>query len=284
MCTNTFICCTLFLKYSVILFIADIAHPAKRGGYLGWYSLGWNLGPVVGPAIGGVVSQYLGWRWIFWLLAIFGAVHWLLLGFFLPETLRSLVGNGSGYANPTPLQWWRHRRQHQANKNDKEPETEKQTSQTSSPLRSFVQWFIGLFQPLTYAKEMDILMLLILYMMQYAAFYTVTTSLPYLFTSIYNLNETMVGLSYFPSGVGCIVGSVLQGKILNRDYKKMQARFAPSGKENSTCKLHMPLEHARLRTVWIHALIFNVLLVVYGWCLYVKAHISAILIIHFIRK
>lgn len=131
---------------------------------------------------------------------------------------------------------------------------------------------------------MDIMMLLILYMMQYAAFYTVTTSLPYLFTSIYNLNETMVGLSYFPSGVGCIVGSVLQGKILNRDYKKMQARFAPSGKGNSTCKLDMPLEHARLRTVWVHALIFNVLLVVYGWCLYVKAHISAILIIHFIRK
>lgn len=131
---------------------------------------------------------------------------------------------------------------------------------------------------------MDILMLLILYMVQYAAFYTVTTSLPYLFTSIYNLNETMVGLSYFPSGVGCIAGSVIQGKILNRDYKKMQARFLTSEKSCSTSTLDLPLEHARLRTVWIHAIVFNILLVVYGWCLYLKVHISVILVIHFVRK
>lgn len=49
-------------------------------------------------------------RWIFGILAIFSGFLLLLLFFFLPETLRSLVGNGSIYANPTPGQYLAERR------------------------------------------------------------------------------------------------------------------------------------------------------------------------------
>ncbi|KAJ8663020.1 hypothetical protein O0I10_001197 [Lichtheimia ornata] len=251
--------------------IADVTHPSQRGGYIGWYSLGWNCGPVVGPAVGGVVSQYLGWRWIFWILAILGGVHWLILGWCLPETLRSLVGNGSGYANPTPTQWWHYRRL-----SDDEKQQLRQKRQSTSTKKKSSSW-LGPFQSLLFAKEKDVLILLVYYSVQYAAVYAVTTSLPLLFGQLYHLNELQLGLAYFPNGIGCILGSVVQGKLLNRDYDRLRKRFSVM----SATDLTMPVEKARLRTVWVHSLLFNVLLVVYGWCMYIHAHIAVALVLQF---
>ena len=75
--------------------IADIAIPKERGGYLGIYGVGPLAGPSLGPIIGGALAQGLGWRAIFWFLAIFGGVFAVFLLLLLPETLRSIVGNGS---------------------------------------------------------------------------------------------------------------------------------------------------------------------------------------------
>jgi multidrug resistance protein len=75
--------------------IADIATPNERGGYLGIFGTGPLAGPSLGPIIGGALAQTLGWRSIFWFLAIFGGVFSVFLVLFLPETLRSIVGNGS---------------------------------------------------------------------------------------------------------------------------------------------------------------------------------------------
>jgi multidrug resistance protein len=75
--------------------IADIALPMERGGYLGIFGVGPLAGPSLGPVLGGALAQRLGWRSIFWFLAIFGGVFTVFLIMFLPETLRSIVGNGS---------------------------------------------------------------------------------------------------------------------------------------------------------------------------------------------
>jgi multidrug resistance protein len=75
--------------------IADIAAPFERGGYLGIFGAGPLAGPSLGPIIGGALAQTLGWRSIFWFLVIFSGVFSVFLVCFLPETLRSIVGNGS---------------------------------------------------------------------------------------------------------------------------------------------------------------------------------------------
>ena len=81
--------------------IADIAAPNERGGYLGIFGVGPLTGPSLGPIIGGALAQTMGWRAIFWFLAIFGGVFSVFLILFLPETLRSIVGNGS--VRPTSI-------------------------------------------------------------------------------------------------------------------------------------------------------------------------------------
>ncbi|KAI9491186.1 major facilitator superfamily domain-containing protein [Zychaea mexicana] len=255
--------------------ISDITSPAERGGYFGWFSLGWNLGPLVGPAIGGFLSEFMGWRWIFWISAAACTVHWIILGLILPETLRTLVGNdGSGYANPTPSQWWDRRKQQFDGKHDDE-ENEKKPEQKIS----FKTILAMPFQSLIYAKEKDILALLIIYSTQYAACYAITTSLPYLFTRLYRLTESQVGASYLANGLGCIVGAMFQGKMLNRNYQKMQQQIGPVVDELSD---ELPIEHARLRMSWLHAVISNLIIACYGWCLYLKAHLAIVLGLHFV--
>ena len=55
-----------------------------------------NFATAIGPVLGGALAQNPGWRWIFWLFAISSGVCLLLIFFFLPETSRFIVGNGSG--------------------------------------------------------------------------------------------------------------------------------------------------------------------------------------------
>ncbi|KAJ2855559.1 hypothetical protein GGI22_004094, partial [Coemansia erecta] len=71
--------------------VSDIYPREKRGTALGFYYLGTQLAPCLGPLIGGYIGQDLGWRWVFWVLAILGGVMALLATFVLPETHRRIV-------------------------------------------------------------------------------------------------------------------------------------------------------------------------------------------------
>ena len=51
--------------------IADIMPQEKRGTAMAVFAVGPLLGPVIGPIMGGFIAQAIGWRWIFWVLAIF---------------------------------------------------------------------------------------------------------------------------------------------------------------------------------------------------------------------
>ncbi|KAJ7090812.1 major facilitator superfamily domain-containing protein [Mycena belliarum] len=75
--------------------IGDISTRAERGGFFGVYSIGPMFGPAIGPVLGGVLADKLGWRAIFWFLCIASAICMLVMILFLPETLRTIVGNGS---------------------------------------------------------------------------------------------------------------------------------------------------------------------------------------------
>lgn len=54
-----------------------------------------TIGPSLGPVLGGALTYAAGWAWIFWFLAIVTISGLALIVFFLPETNRSIVGNGS---------------------------------------------------------------------------------------------------------------------------------------------------------------------------------------------
>ncbi len=58
--------------------IADLFPPERRGRAYGYNAVGWSLGAVLGIVVGGLIVNYMSWRWIFWINVPIGGVALLL--------------------------------------------------------------------------------------------------------------------------------------------------------------------------------------------------------------
>ncbi|KAI6136302.1 major facilitator superfamily domain-containing protein [Pisolithus sp. B1] len=253
--------------------IGDIATRAERGSFFGLFSVGPLFGPTFGPVIGGVLTQTLGWRWIFWFLAIAAGLCFMVLLALLPETLRQLVGDGSVlpprfYRPLVPLVG--HGRQ--GNTMERPPRVP----------------FVNPLRILTYP---DILVLLFFNAIQYAVFYAITATISTIFQSTYSyLNETEIGLCFLASGFGTITGAFSIGKIMDRDYRMIKEKLV-HGRETTVgtpgspgaiaCEENFPIEKARLKTIPIQLLICVTCCAGYGWCLHQKVNIAVPLVLQF---
>lgn len=88
--------------------IRDLVPLKWRGTYMGYFFLGPNLAPVIAPILAGLIMANFDnrngmsdlsnkgdrWRWLFLLLVIVNVAAALVVVIFIPETCRSLVGNG----------------------------------------------------------------------------------------------------------------------------------------------------------------------------------------------
>ncbi|EOA88645.1 multidrug transporter [Exserohilum turcicum] len=235
--------------------IGDISTSKERGGYFGMFNLGPMLAPCIAPAIGGALSQGLGWRSIFWSIVIMVAVCLLCIALFLPETLRSIAGNGS---IPVP----RIQRAiipivgQKATKEAFDPETRTKPKHSVNPFVLF-----------TYP---DVIVLLTFTGLVYAVNYTITATISSSFAKIYpQLSQTALGLCYLPVGAGMIIGSTLTGKMLDWEYARIKAR----------CGDNFTIEHARLRIMPFYLSLFIVCVIAWGWTIQARAHIAVPLIL-----
>lgn len=236
---------------------ADVATAAERGTYMGLVNGGALVGPALGPVLGGILAAFLGWRSIFWFLVIFVAVLLTLLLLAFPETGRNVVGNGS-----IPPQRWnrdllsiiRARRSlaksHPAHRKD-----EKRRIRMPNPLAT-----------LKILKEKDVGLLLLYNCLVYASYFSVTSSLPYVFQQQYGFNDLQIGLTYLPYGIGALMASLFNGRVLDWRFRQV-ARAAGFEiiKGQTTDTRHFPLEKVRLPIALILILIGNSALLCYGW-------------------
>lgn len=71
------------LSQSVLL---DTYPKEKHGSAMAMWGVGVMVGPILGPYLGGVLTEYYSWRWVFYINVPFGIIAWYGLARFVKET------------------------------------------------------------------------------------------------------------------------------------------------------------------------------------------------------
>lgn len=223
---------------------ADIITSAERGTYMGIASLGNILAPSLGPILGGLLSQYLGWQAVFWFLAITAIAFFLPLLFFFPETCRAIVGDGSIPAtgwNRSVLNCWRTRRHRAHDSETNSTETEEDQPKTK----------IQFPNPLSTLKLLFHLptgFVLLANGIIFASYYSVTTGIPSQFKELYSLEDLGIGLSFIPAGLGSLFSATFNGLLVDWNYRRMQTKSEDTVvKDRKQDHSNFPIERARLQ-------------------------------------
>lgn len=243
--------------------IGDITPRAERGGFMGIFQAGLLMPVAVGPVIGGALAGSLGWRAIFWFLTIYSAAFLLLLLLTLPETLRSMVANGSR-APPSPIARYPLSIYQKATTIPWSPE--------ATPPQPAARKHIDVTGPFRILVSKHAAPIIVFLAIHYAVWQMSITAMSSLFASRYGLSETHIGLTFIANGVGSIVGTLVTGTLLDADYRRVKAAHeasrstgpedAPKGNDDDD---GFPLEKARLRLVPLLSALQCASVLLFGW-------------------
>jgi DHA2 family multidrug resistance protein len=71
--------------------LLDIYTPEERGSAMALFGISVMVGPVLGPVIGGYLTDHLTWRWVFYINVPIGAIAFTGISIFLRETKTSVA-------------------------------------------------------------------------------------------------------------------------------------------------------------------------------------------------
>ncbi|RJE17985.1 Sugar and other transporter [Aspergillus sclerotialis] len=247
--------------------VSDISTAAQRGSFMGFVTAGSLLGPSVGPVIGGLLSQYLGWRAIFWFLVIFAGAFLVLFILFFPETGRKVVGDGSipppKWNKPLISFLWARK----SSRNDNQEHVNTSSRKIGFP---------NPFKALTIVFQKDTSIILFSNALLFAGFYDVSASIPSIYSSLYGLNDLQIGLCYIPFGLGSTIASVINGKFLDYNYRRTAKKLDfPLEKNRNTDLRGFPIEKARLQVAIPLLTIGSMTVIAFGWFLNFGIHLAA---------
>ncbi|BGP49610.1 hypothetical protein JCM10450v2_005509 [Rhodotorula kratochvilovae] len=275
--------------------IGDIAPPKDRGMFMPVFGLGPMVGPCIGPVVGGLLADHFGWQSLFWFLFAFGGVVLVLLTAILPETLRSLVGNGSIPArgmNRSLVSILHEHRRRKALGAD--AELDAASLAAKPPKKGWKD--VRPFAPLKMFREKDVFLVLTFNAVSYTLFYCVTTSTGTVFQTTYNLSDSELGLCFLANGIGCLLATFINGPRLTADYnyvaRQLEQKRLADGisleeqerqrKKDQNDLSAFPIEHARLRSMPYYFFGLIASTIVYGWVVEKGVHLSVPLIMQFI--
>lgn len=266
------------LAYAVV---ADVSVPAERGKILGPMLASTNLGPCFGPIIGGGIVLATGQtQWCFWTLVIFGASSLLLIGWTMPETGRSVVGNGEVHPKGVWRTWWSLLEKSHLD-NSQSCCTTGSTSDNTSCLTG-----VGAFSlpnPLPSVRlifYMDTFLTLWSAASPYAVWYCIQASIPITYSQQYGYNDLFVSLCFLSGGAGVILGGFVAGRLMDFNYRKVaQNANLPIDRIAGDDLRDFPIEAARSRGSYVFHILSIGALAGYGWAVERRIHASVPLIL-----
>lgn len=278
----------LAIAYGVI---ADVCPPAERGGMQGPTMGAANLAVCLGPVIGGLVALGSGsYEWVFWALVIFGGSVFLFVGVGLPETARSVVGNGNVEATGWGKSWWSLLRGRskivcgstETNTKD-EVVGENQREAKVGPGKKAKFKMANPMAAIRILFWKDTALVLWMAGSPYAVWYAVQASIPSIYKDIYHFNELQIGLSYLTGGFGTVSGGYLNGKLMDWNYRVTARSIGHTINKVSGDDLNnFPIERARARGSYYLLAIYMAALAGYGWSVQARTHEAVPLILQYV--
>lgn len=209
----------------------------------------------IGPIIGGVLAGSLGWRSIFWFLTVYNGVLLMMVIFLVPETLRSIIGNGSRtpsqriaqfpltlYQRYTTVKW----------------DADKVPQQDPAPNR------VDVLAPLRILTSKMAAAIIIFFAIYFTVWQMCITAMSTLFTARYGITEIQTGLTFIANGAGSMVGTLITGKIMDCDYRRVHEKFEKDERLESDGRI-FPLERAWLGPVPVYASMQCLSILLFGW-------------------
>lgn len=259
--------------------VGDLVTSSERGQYIAFSSLGSVLGPTLSPVVGGLLSQYLDWHWIFWFLLILSGVFFVPFFLFFPETSRKLVGDGS---IPPPWTSWnladvmRHKnRAKQGIAVDQEKLKKLHANARIS--------FPNPLSTLVIFGSLEAMLVLIATGLAFACFYAISTGAASVLSEVYHYDEIHIGLVFLSIGGGSIISAFTTGKIVDWNYARHAKRNGfPITKNRDTDLSGFPIERARVE-IGLPCLLLGVLTVIgYGWIIECNLSIAGPIVMLFL--
>lgn len=268
--------------------MGDITTRKERGGFVGYVSGFQVIGSAFGALIGAGLSSRWGWRSIFWFLAIGSGACLVLSIFLLPETKRSIVGNGSvtptSFLNHSPILMLPAARR-KLHLDDPDFQTLEPTNKLN---------MLALFSILAIP---EVSLLLLVAGIQFATWTTHQTALTTALSKSYHLSVAEIGLCFLPAGVCTLISVVTSGRYLNWNYRRqMEKHKAWLAKQDALLLeehggdqllVKELIEHdyhytfnifrARLQPALFTILLSSMGFIAFGWCISVKAPLAAVL-------
>jgi multidrug resistance protein len=224
--------------------IADMFPPQQRAGAMAIWAMGPLLGPVIGPVCGGFLVEHLSWRWVFWIMAIFGGAFGIILFFVGRETF-----------HPTILAC----KAAELRKETGNENLRSKLAQNLPPKEIFIR---AIVRPIKMLFLSPIVCLMSTYVaINYGILYLFFTTVTFIFEGQYHFSSGAVGLSYIGVGVGMIVGMVALGILSDKIIVKQQA------KGNVKPEHRLPLILTMPGAIGLPIGVF-----VYGWTTYYNVH------------
>ncbi|CAL3973495.1 unnamed protein product [Diplocarpon coronariae] len=244
--------------------VGDITTREERGGYMGFYQAGLLAPVAIGPVLGGIFAQTLGWRAIFWFLTIYGGVFLTVLIVVLPETLRAMVGSGSKPVKGLSNSLFSHVQRRRNSQVAEQEKLEKSSTRTSAGKKKLPVDFLG---PIKIIFSIEVTFSIIFLSIYYTVWQMTISVMSTLFKRTYGLSEIQIGLTFIGNGIGCIAGTSTTGKFLDIDYARFKKSFSGDAED-------FPLEKARLRTLYLWSGLQISSVLVFGWTLDKSVHIA----------
>ena len=245
--------------------VADIATSAERGSYIGWASVGTILGPTLSPILGGLLSRYLGWAWIFWFQTIFAASFFLPFLLFFPETCRAVVSDGS---IPPPrcsmflMSLWRGWRRAKAG-------IAVDSARREALAKTYRLCFPNPLTTLVIIANKEAGLILFSTGLVIACLFTISVGLPSQFSQIYGFNDVQLGLVYIPFGCGSLISAFTMGMAIDWNYRRHAQRLGlPVIKNRQRDIIELPIEKMRLQVALPFFFLGAAAMIAYGWVLH----------------